>query len=883
MQALQSSLGNAGFARLAAAEPPGALLSLRPSVAAEADALLQPAAALQRAPGGGEASEKAPRAEELIASKWPQLVGVLDAKQIKTVQKYLDWRVHTRGVIEDVAEFEKRAREKYRREGIESYQYLSEYHEQRERVESKFREPPEVTTIEVDTSKLIDPGILREQDWNIDAERQFRERWVLRLASKPTIFDLMGRGTHPIEDVFAGVYWNGVWLPTEGGLITWEKLHDPRNGPLGNTVWHDYYESVEGSPVARAAKEQSKELRLWMEKAESDFEFERERKREFPGVSAVAEFFSSDIDWEAAARFLPPGKKLDDMNLFEKMEFLGSLKPEQLERASAVLPSFDDWLKVYGHTRSIETAVIGGQYEAALLTIPIVADEIQEFIRKVFAYRRRTLEGAATVIKGLEAVKVGCKVVLTIGGGVAGRAYGMLGIAGGSAAGAGGAEMAFEAASQVGQGRFDPGAILWKGGKEAVVTFITSLIGGALGSKFQAMLGNRLTFVTNDSVRTFLIGRLADAGSGVLSTPIEVVLEGMIEGNWPKSMDELLEKVASNAVQEIVLGGALDIITHEPNLKGKAWDALVGRPDVTGTGGRELPPGSQHALPPGSAGDPATAGKQATDAAHAQTDASSAPQASAGVLETPRGRVASTRIVSETATLVSIDRTAPVGKQHKGATAGAGGGLGVFDARVRLPSGQEVDVKVKILSKKRHADVFAREVEGAKAAAVATDRAPAFFGVVDIPPDPRFADGLGFAMETVPGGFMESYAKPGTPEFAEAEALTKASIDALSPQTMADIKNYGDQLWNLGYFAKGDAQGLVDPQGRWRPIDFSSVARQPDPPAPTGDPVQDLLAKDAYDKKLAELKADHDRVIEGVVEEHKNVMEDRDAKRGRVP
>jgi len=509
------------------------------------------------------------RAKDLLAQSYPHLATVLDAQQVNAIQEVIDWRLHSRKVDEEVEAYDRREREKSVREGSGySYRILSSYNDQIERINAKRRGAPDVEEIQVDTSKLIDPAILDEQDWNVDAERQFRERWVQALASKPTSLYLWGN--HPIEDMFRGIYWNNVALPTEGGLVTWQKLLKIPG------AWSDYHANVLNSPIAMAAQVNLKHLAHWHSEAEREYESGLEHKRQFPVVSWVAELLSSSIDWNAAAKFLPPGQSFDGMSFYEQMKFLGSIKEDQVDKIKRELPSRAEVAKVRGHVDNLDVAVALRKYEAALMTMPLVADEIEEMLRRVYTYEQRTLEGASAAITGLQAVRTGCSIVLTVGGGVAGKAYGLIGISAGSAAGAGVGTLTQETAMQFSEDRFDPGSILWKSGKDAALTFIGSMIGGALASKFQGLLSVRLEkVISNESVRTFVISRAADATSGVLTTPIEIVVDGMVEGDWPKDMDDLLGRVADNVAAEVVTGGILDAVTAVPGLKGKAFDAMV--------------------------------------------------------------------------------------------------------------------------------------------------------------------------------------------------------------------------------------------------------------------------------------------------------------------
>ena len=47
----------------------------------------------------------------------------------------------------------------------------------------------------------------------------------------------------------------------------------------------------------------------------------------------------------------------------------------------------------------------------------------------------------------------------------------------------------------------------------------------------------------------------------------------------------------------------------------------------------------------------------------------------------------------------------------------------------------------------------------------------------------------------------------------------------MTRQTVRDVREFGDRLWAQGHYCQGDLQGLVDAQGRWRPIDFQTYGR----------------------------------------------------------
>jgi hypothetical protein len=888
---LQTGLGNAAFARLvgnrreagdapvlpgAGGAPGLSRLSLMRSLPRAGAVQRAPAPAIQRAPGPPAEAPAVPRAEDIVKTRFPHLAEAMKPEHYKAIQEAIAWRLRREKLNQQIIDFDRREREKQEREGwaapgSNSYKFTSEYQDNLRRLQNKAEDAPDVTFIELDTSTLIDRAILAPQEWNIRAEEDFRKRWVVGLASKPTILTLIG--DFPVEEGFKGPFWNGVPLPTEGGLITWDKLLD-----LPGAIT-DYYEQVMNSPMARAAKEYLAKLQGAWNKAEFEYQSERERKGEFPIVSRITEFFSSEIDFKAAEKFLPPGKSFKDMDPWEIMQFLGSLDENQLDRVKRVLISSDDYLKIYEHLLKVDTAVALRQYEAALIAMPMVADEIEEFYRKTVTYGQRVNAAASSIVTTLQYVRAGCNIVLTVGGGVMGKAYGLIGISAGSAAGAATGTFTQETAMQLAQGKFDPGSILFKTGKDAAMTFIGSMIGGALGSKFASLLGPRLaTVIPNEAVRQFVVARVADVGAGLLTTPIDITVTGMIEGDWPKSVDDLMDKVAKNTITSVIVGGAVDVVTGVPNLKGKSWETMTetdiagmkqlgegtAKPGETRTTTEETPGGAkpdEAKTTTDTTGDPTGAGKAAIDTAQAKTGQTTPADVQTGT--TAGGQAGPrSRVVSDSAEVVSIDRTKPISASgFKGSTAGRPK-YGVFDAKIKLPNGQEVDAVVKILkpnSGNVDADFFAREVAGAKAAAE-TGFGPEFYGEVPMGKD------WAFAMGKVEGGFTQNYAEAGSPGYAKAQAETEAAINALTPQTGQDVRNYGDALWKQGYAVTGDTQGLVGSDGRWRPIDFSGVKKVP------SDPVE-----------AAVMEAKHKAEIEGEASLYDKQLAKRDAAKSGNP
>src|SRR5205814_6723048 len=193
-------------------------------------------------------------------------------------------------------------------------------------------------------------------------------------------------------------------------------------------------------------------------------------------VPPIAEFFGGEIDWGAAAQFLPRGESLKGMSPFQLMEFLDTLTPEQLEWVKRVLPKKETFSSLGSSITRLQEQYEAGAWENALyLMAGGLTDQLEVVWHQLQGYHDRTMEGAAT---GLAAIEIACQLALTAAGGaIGGRiAGGLFGMAVGSGVGAGTATAIIE----IGSGNHDAGSILKHAGRDAVVTFITTYVGGAL-------------------------------------------------------------------------------------------------------------------------------------------------------------------------------------------------------------------------------------------------------------------------------------------------------------------------------------------------------------------------------------------------------------------
>jgi hypothetical protein len=166
-----------------------------------------------------------------------------------------------------------------------------------------------------------------------------------------------------------------------------------------------------------------------------------------------------------------------------------------------------------------------------------------------------------------------------------------------------------------------------------------------------------------------------------------------------------------------------------------------------------------------------------------------------------------------------------------GALARTHEGCGVFEGHW---PGHTEEVVVKVYPENH--PLFVNDMEGAKAASD-TKLGPKFYGEVLPPP----AQHRAFVMGKVKGTFIVDeveLARIADPAKRKAaRELVEKAKGAMGEHTIKDVENYSEALLKNGHGYDGEVQGLVDEAGHWKPIDFQSVKKLPDP----------ALDKAAYD------------------------------------
>jgi hypothetical protein len=173
-------------------------------------------------------------------------------------------------------------------------------------------------------------------------------------------------------------------------------------------------------------------------------------------------------------------------------------------------------------------------------------------------------------------------------------------------------------------------------------------------------------------------------------------------------------------------------------------------------------------------------------------------------------------------------------------------GFGVFEGR--LPWVQK-PVAIKVYPESMAAK-FEQDLAGARVAA--RSGGPKCYGEVPAGPGKR-----AFAMEKVEGGFTNTAptGKETAAELLAAEKEANLLASKVSQRTVGDLDAYKARLLKNGHYYDGEVQGLVDAQGRWRPIDFQPIKRLPTDPA-SAEYAQAIRTNDLN------FASEHDRLAE---------------------
>lgn len=223
-----------------------------------------------------------------------------------------------------------------------------------------------------------------------------------------------------------------------------------------------------------------------------------------------------------------------------------------------------------------------------------------------------------------------------------------------------------------------------------------------------------------------------------------------------------------------------------------------------------------------------------------------------GVLDPAKGVVlpAATVKVKDAAEKMAKDKGAGkpgiLSNQNAISSAGFGSdkamqGIGMF--KTRIPGvAKEVIVTVMPIEKQSE---FNQQLAGAIAAA-STGIGPKVIGKIDVGEKK-----LGFAMESVEGGFADAFNNNDKDPAVVANNkldMLRSAVN-INGTTFNDVDKYRNSIWDAGIRYVGPVEGFVAADGHWRPINFYSTKGFEDDTILT-------LARQQHDAHFDRLKSD---------------------------
>lgn len=802
--------------------------------------------AIARRSDASATSEAAvPNLLQLIAETAPALLSVVPAPEISALEKRL--RIAQKN--QELAQQSNRIRQQFQARYNLPAEGFGDTRKQIHGLQSQMKPVGGPLELEVSGADLLATDMTVPPAGDVVAQMRFQQHVKQALADEPIKVRIIGSG--PGAQVV--YYWRFKNRPHARGQLTRDNL-------LNNWGFaHAYSEIVQSSPERQLLRQALQELSSVFVEATTAHKERSDKNRDHPVVRRIAHFLGGPSMFDVAQVIVDaqenPGK--------------GSLE-DRLEELEAPYPSIAIWDVPRQHIDEARKALADGKVEIALLAVMRAQRSVTNAATRFLRYEERVMSGAGVAVKWLERAKFAGKLAA----GVASGGYSL----GAQALIAGGYSFAQEGAQQVSEvahglrESVDVKGLAQKAAVEGAMSLFGGLTQGAFAKTLSARFAEKLTANYGPWIANRVISGAATATSQFYATPANIVLERIIAGGkLPGSIEEFSDMVVDETLKGVATDFGLGLLpggeapdSAEPAATGTgnlgatapegasaaksqpgaagaqpggmnptiaAWQAFAmsraaaphaGKADAAGAGGGGEPPRTPQGPGDGAGGGGGSSKNPFANLSDAEIDASLSGMSALG----PVDRQAPPEISNRAEIVGDLDRTKPMeASGFAGSTAGANPRFGAFEQRIKTEQGTEVVAVVKILRPSK-AKAFQNEVAGAKAAA-ATGLGPPFYGVIDVP------GGLAFAMGKVEGGFTQNFstAPRDSPQYAKAAAETAQANAAISEQTIRDMENYGDALVHLGYHYSGELQGLIGPDGRWRPIDFQGVAPLPADPA----------------------------------------------------
>jgi hypothetical protein len=489
----------------------------------------------------------------VLRTELPGLLGGMSGEQLNHWQRVVDYYAINRHLGREIVALEKHW--EYRAGPL--YESSGGYQSDRRRLDAARPTMPEGgTKITVDPSNLLADDVRAEPEWDVKAEKAFRQWAVAQLTKDPPVFDI-----YPIHDdeIVTRRTWVGSY--TTKGLITLQDLQS-RFGAQ--------YQSMVSN------RDDWQRLRQALADTSRSFDEAVQTHKERSQINKENEgWFGIDIV----------------RNLIEAVG--------EGDEDYPAMAQWDEPKALIARARSLMEQ---GQFEALVPILAMAELSTAKAAQRIYAYDNRVESGARFWVKWLGRVK-------TVGSVAASIAAGPLGVTG-SALVAGGYTLVQEGSQNamayaLGQ-RTDLG--LTSLVKQAGIATVAGMLGGALQTRFQAAMAARMAAITGTAggaARDATLSAAAAMTSSAYNTAAEAVLNSIVLGQaFPKSATEFADLIVDKALQ----AGAMDVALRGPSARVareyQAWRAGKTAPVVptatgkTGTADPNAAPTKAAATPP---------------------------------------------------------------------------------------------------------------------------------------------------------------------------------------------------------------------------------------------------------------------------------------------
>jgi len=484
------------------------------------------ALAVQRRPGPGEPQytvanrpKKGADVRAALRSQLPGLLAGLTEEQLNRWQSVVDYYAISRHIDKEVRELYADFKSRY--PGIEPgpqgmYSGYGPYSDAKAKIEAgRPKKPPGGDKLTVDPQLLMADDVRAEPEWDVKAEKAFRDSAIAELAKSPPVFDM-----YPEYDDEIISRRTALGSYTTKGLISLADLR------------HQFADQYAAQVTDR---QDWKQLRTAFADTVAAYDDATEVHKERSKINKENRgWFGVDIV----------------RNIIEAVG-----------EGDQDYPSIRQWDEPKALIEQARPLLAEHKFELAVPLLAMAELSTAQVAQRIFAYDNRVETGARIAVKWLGRVK-------TAGSIAAGIAAGPLGITG-SALVAGGYTFVQEGAQNAsamahGQ-RTDFGFVGLV--KQAGMATVMGLMGGALQSRFQAAMAARLTQITGTAggaVRDIATSSAAAMTSSVYTTAVESVLASVVAGQaLPKNATEFADLIVDNALK----AGAMDVALRGPSAR----------------------------------------------------------------------------------------------------------------------------------------------------------------------------------------------------------------------------------------------------------------------------------------------------------------------------